>query len=126
MNMQEPGGCYLLHFHPNYKQAKHYLGFAEDIAPRVYAHLHGRGARLTEVAKDAGCEMFLVRVWEGYSRKDERRLKNRRNAPQMCPICQGHAVQLPLLLGEPAYVPCNDEPQIESSNDALTITPRLL
>jgi hypothetical protein len=103
---------YLLHLHPSYKQARHYLGFAEDVAPRVYAHLHGRGARLTEVALSAGCEMILVRIWDGASRTDERKLKNLKNAPKLCPICQGLALQLPLLRGECAYVP---KPEVDEN-----------
>ena len=99
-------GCYLLHFEPAYKQARHYLGFAEDIEPRIDAHLHGRGARLTQVAVDAGCSLVLVRVWLGATRRDERRLKNRKHAPALCPICTGRAgVQLPLLPGIHAYIP---------------------
>jgi predicted GIY-YIG superfamily endonuclease len=59
-------GCYLLHFEPSFKQAAHYLGWAADIEPRVNAHKHGLGARLTQVARAAGCSMVLVRgvAWE--------------------------------------------------------------
>lgn len=108
---------YILHFSPSYRHAAHYTGWAADVAPRVYAHLHGRGARLTQVAKDAGCEMILVRVWEGASRTDERRLKNNGHIKRHCPICCGLAVQMPLLLGEPAYVPCDSLPELSAIAD---------
>jgi len=95
---------YLLHFSPSYKHAAHYLGYAEDVAPRVYAHVHGRGARLTQVATEAGCDIILVRVWDEATRATERRFKNNSHSPRLCPICNGLGVQLPLLVGEPAYV----------------------
>ena len=99
-------GVYLLHIEPGYKHAHHYLGFAEDIEPRINAHLHGHGARLTQVAVDAGCSLVLVRVWPGATRRDERRLKNQKHAPALCPICAGRVgVQLPLLPGVHAYIP---------------------
>ena len=101
---------YLIHFEPAYKQARHYMGYAEDLAPRINAHMHGRGARLTQVAHDAGCALVLARVWEGGDRKLERRLKNRKDAPHLCPICMGRVgVQLGLLPGAPAYVPMPEE-----------------
>jgi predicted GIY-YIG superfamily endonuclease len=99
---------YLLHFDPPFKHAKHYLGYADDVMPRVYAHLHGRGARLTQVAKDAGVTMLLVRVWEDGTRKTERTFKRRSHVPTLCPICTGQAVQMPLMPWMPAYVPTVD------------------
>src|SRR4051812_35688579 len=96
---------YLLHFSTSYKHAKHYLGYADDVAPRVNAHLHGRGARLTQVAHDAGIEMILVRVWEDGDRQQERKFKNRSHVPMLCPICRGDALQLPLLPFMPCYTP---------------------
>lgn len=107
-------GIYLLHFLPSYKHAKHYLGYADDIEPRIYAHLHGRGARLTQVAGDAGCTLLLVRVWEGADRKTERRFKNRSHVPALCPICRGDPVQMPLMPWMPAYVP-QPEPAIQDA-----------
>lgn len=35
-------GLYLLHFAPPYKHARHYLGYADDIAARVRTHRHVR------------------------------------------------------------------------------------
>ncbi len=102
-------GVYLLHFLPSYRHAAHYLGQAADIEPRLHAHLHGKGARLTQVAKDAGCALVLVRVWPDGDRKLERRLKAWHGSGVFCPICQGEAVQLPLLAWMPAYVPINSE-----------------
>jgi hypothetical protein len=108
-------GIYLIHFIPAFKHAKHYLGFADDIEPRIYAHLHGRGARLTQVARDAGCTLLLVRIWEGADRKTERKFKNHSHVPLLCPICQGKVVQMPLMPWMPAYAPQAEEGEPESS-----------
>lgn len=80
-------GVYLIHFSPSYKHAKHYLGWAEDIDRRLAEHEIGAGARLTQVAVDAGCRLILARVWEDGDRTLERKLKNRKNAPALCPVC---------------------------------------
>lgn len=102
-------GIYLIHFDPAYKHAKHYLGFAPSIERRIHAHLRGRGARLTQVARDAGCTLLLVRIWENADRTTERKFKNRSHVPMLCPICRGEAVQMPLMAWMPAYVPQQDE-----------------
>ncbi len=79
--MEAKRGCYLFHFdqpisdgHP----CQHYLGWAKDIDAREADHRAGRGARLTQVAIERGINFIRARVWEGYSRTDERAL---------CPIC---------------------------------------
>lgn len=103
------GSIYLLHFSPAYQHAKHYLGYADDVAPRVLAHQLGRGARLTQVAHDAGVTMILVRVWDDADRTFERKLKRHSHVPRLCPICNGAPVQMPLLADVPAYVPTNED-----------------
>lgn len=104
--------CYLIHFSPQYKHARHYLGYADDVGPRVNAHLHGAGARLTQVATEAGCKLILARVWPDADRTEERRLKRRHNSPQLCPICAGLPVQMPLWSTLPAFVPDVEEAQL--------------
>lgn len=101
---------YLLHFAPAYKQARHYLGYADELGPRINAHMCGKGARLTQVAHDAGCNLVLARVWPDGDRKLERQLKNRKHAPDLCPICRGLAgLQLGLLPEAPAFIPPAEE-----------------
>lgn len=85
--MQPKSGVYLIHFSPAYKHAKHYTGYADDIGRRVAEQSKGIGARLCNVAVDAGCQVVLARIWPGKDRKFERQLKNRKNAPRLCPIC---------------------------------------
>ena len=86
-------GVYLLHFSPSYKHARHYLGFAWKVKDRIALHRSGRGARLTQVAIEAGCELVLTRVWKYQFRRDERRLKNQKNSPKLCPICVAEKAQ---------------------------------
>lgn len=81
-------GDYLLHFATPYKHAKHYLGYAELISARIEHHRAGSGARLMEVIREAGIEFAVVRIWKNGTRKDERALKNRKNAPKLCPVCR--------------------------------------
>ena len=78
---------YLLHFSKPYKHARHYLGSADDVNERLEAHRKGQGAILTQVAADAGITFEIARTWQG-SRKEERQLKNRHNAPKLCPMCK--------------------------------------
>lgn len=84
-------GCYLLHFRtpisPDHT-AQHYIGWAEDVDRRIAEHRAGRGARLTQVAKERGIDFAVVRIWEHAERTTERKLKNRHNAPKLCPICR--------------------------------------
>ena len=100
--------CYLLHFSEPIAHARHYLGWSPELLPRLNAHRAGKGARLTEVAVERGRELILVRVWPDTDRSFERQLKRRKNSPQLCPICAGEPVQMPLLASMPAYVPAVD------------------
>jgi predicted GIY-YIG superfamily endonuclease len=82
-------GVYLLHFSPAYRHARHYVGYAEDIIKRVDEHRAGSGSRLTQVALQAGSQLQLVRIWQDADRATERRIKNWKNSPKLCPICNG-------------------------------------
>ncbi len=84
---------YLLHFEepisPNHT-AQHYMGYSDNLDDRLYEHLHYPAPRLMQVAKERGIRWALARTWSG-DRTKERRLKNWKNAPRLCPICQGKA-----------------------------------
>lgn len=69
----------------------HYLGWSPDIARRVETHQAGRGAKITQAAVlKYGCTLTLARVWEGYTRGQERQLKGPKHYVQpLCPICNG-------------------------------------
>lgn len=83
------GTVYLLHFDQPYKHARHYTGWASDLTARLAEHAAGRGARLTQVVKEVGLSWQLARTWPG-TRATERAIKDRRNAPRLCPVCSPH------------------------------------
>lgn len=82
---------YLIHFHRKYHHAGHYLGFVdggdEELQARLDRHRAGTGARLMEVITGAGITWEVTRTWIG-SRRFERRLKKRKNAAKLCPVCR--------------------------------------
>lgn len=77
---------YLIHFDHPYHHARHYLGYADNLAARLHEHIQGNGARLMEVIALAGIGWQVARTWQG-DRKLERRLKNWHKSPDLCPIC---------------------------------------
>lgn len=81
-------GAYLLHFERPYKHARHYIGWSSDIDARVERHFEGHGSRLVQVVKAAGISIVLARVWWNKDRAFERRLKNQKHGPRLCPICR--------------------------------------
>lgn len=104
---------YLLHFAapiaPGRHTCQHYIGYADDLAPRIWAHEHGKGARLTQVAKARGIPFTVAVVWAG-GRQLERRLKNRHEAPRLCPFCNGRfPVQPGLFPDALPYIPHTEE-----------------
>jgi len=84
------GTCYLIHFdqliNPLFP-CMHYLGWTVDVNARFTLHATGLGARLCQVAIERGISFRIVRLWEGVEKSFERELKNRRNAPKLCPVC---------------------------------------
>lgn len=84
------GTVYLLHFSQPFSHARHYLGYSGkgNLNKRLEAHEAGSGSRLTQVIKEAGITFTLARTWKNKTRIFERQLKNRKNAPKLCPICK--------------------------------------
>ena len=84
---------YLIHFDKAYHHAQHYIGYVDGDAPelmkRLTRHRNGTGANLLNVLKKAGVTFQVVRVWPGADRTFERKLKNRKKARELCPICSG-------------------------------------
>jgi predicted GIY-YIG superfamily endonuclease len=83
----ETGTTYLLHFDRPYRHARHYIGWTQDLAARLDAHLRGRGARLIEVITQAGIGFQLARTWPETTRDQEDSLKHRGDARRFCPEC---------------------------------------
>jgi predicted GIY-YIG superfamily endonuclease len=84
------GTIYLIHMDSPVSDAhttQHYLGWASDLDKRIQAHAKGAGARLMEVCKERKIGWQVVRTWENATRDDERRLKNRKEGPRLCPVC---------------------------------------
>lgn len=90
--------CYLIHFerpigNPDSPrgQAQHYLGYTgkESLKARLARHKSGNGARIMAVVSERGIPWQVARTWSHGTRALERRLKNRHNAPRLCPICRG-------------------------------------
>ncbi len=86
---------YLLHFSQAYRHARHYLGSTDNLDRRLAEHESGAGARLLEVITEAGIGFTLAKTWEG-GRDLERKLKRRKEAPRLCPICSAQ-LALPLI-----------------------------
>ena len=84
-------GVYLLHFDGAVcDHARHYMGWALDIAASVERHRSGTGARLVRAAKLQGLTFTVARIWPGLdSAAGLRALKRRKNHRQLCPICKG-------------------------------------
>jgi predicted GIY-YIG superfamily endonuclease len=87
MHSTDPGMVYLIHLDTPYKHARHYTGWTTDLAARMQAHRDGHGARLMEVVTAAGITWQLARTWPG-GRDRERAIKDRHEAPRLCPACQ--------------------------------------
>jgi predicted GIY-YIG superfamily endonuclease len=88
------GIIYLIHFdepignRANARgQAQHYIGYALDLAERLQEHARGDGARIMAAVVSYGISWKVVRTWKG-SRKEERKLKNCKQARKICPICK--------------------------------------
>jgi len=80
---------YLIHFERPLHHARHYLGFCEDggLEARLERHATGRGSKLMKAVQQAGIRWCVVRTWPDGTRDEERRLKNRKNTPCLCPVC---------------------------------------
>lgn len=80
---------YLLHFDrpisPKHT-CQHYIGSCVNLEARIEDHRNRPDARLLQVAKERGIGFTVVQTWDG-DRKEERRLKNLKNGPKLCPIC---------------------------------------
>ena len=101
-------GCYLLHFESKLaNHAQHYTGFSTNLAARIAAHEAGNSAKLVHAMSLAGIRFVVARLWIDGDRTLERRLKNQKNGPRLCPICQkkvapGYSVDVKRALFEKA------------------------
>lgn len=81
---------YLIHLSEPYKHAQHYIGFVEDdedVLQRLAKHQKGIGSKMLRAVNRAGIQYFIARCWPGYTRTQERELKNKKHSSRLCPIC---------------------------------------
>jgi predicted GIY-YIG superfamily endonuclease len=85
---------YLLHFSRPISEkhtCQHYIGYTgrDSLKKRLAEHAAGRGARLTQVALERGISWEVARTWQG-GRALERKLKDKKASPKLCPLCNGN------------------------------------
>lgn len=80
---------YLIHMDAKLHHAQHYLGFVKrsSYRARLNHHQNGSGARMLNAVNQHNIPYGVVRTWPEGDRTLERRLKNQKNAPHLCPIC---------------------------------------
>lgn len=81
------GSVYLVHLDSPLGHNRHYMGFSTNVEQRIKRHQQGRGSKLLRAAKNHGIGFRVVRVWENVTPAFERKLKNRKESPTFCPIC---------------------------------------
>jgi hypothetical protein len=82
---------YLLCFDRPFHHARHYIGFTESvdtIERRCKVHRSGHGSYLLAAVAKAGIDWKVARVWPDGDRNFERKLKNQKQGPRLCPICR--------------------------------------
>jgi len=86
---------YLLHFSEKIADhAQHYIGFSDvGIERRLKRHLEGNGAKPVRAAVQLGIEVKVARLWPNGNRKLERKLKNRKKARCLCPLCNPNLIE---------------------------------
>ena len=90
MQSDRPGYVYILHLDRPLSErhaARHYIGWCYRLDSRMNQHLKGRGSRFMQVARERGIGFTLAAAFPG-DRNFERKLKNRKEAPRLCPICR--------------------------------------
>lgn len=81
------GLVYLIHFDRPLHHAGHYLGWTTDLVQRRATHEKGLGSKLMKAVTENGIEFEIVRTWNG-DRHLERKLKRRKDARSLCPLCK--------------------------------------
>lgn len=78
---------YLIHFHDKLHHAQHYIGSTDNgLVDRIRAHREGRGAKILNALNKKGIKYTVVRIWGG-SWELECKLKSRKKAWKLCPLC---------------------------------------
>lgn len=81
------GTVYLIKLDSKLAHSQYYIGWCKgDPRRRLDMHRAGTGSKFLAAAMEAGIEFHIVRTWRRVDRNFERKLKNRKNAKQLCPI----------------------------------------
>jgi predicted GIY-YIG superfamily endonuclease len=89
------GTIYLVCFDEPFSHARHYIGWTADLEARIARHLKGDGSNLLRHVQAAGIGWQVTGTWQG-TRRDERAIKDRNEAPQYCPRCRAASGIKPL------------------------------
>lgn len=81
---------YLIHFDKPFKGVQHYIEYSADekFLQRIEHHKKNTGSALLRAANKAGIKWKVVREWPGEDGNFERKLKNQKNTPCLCPTCK--------------------------------------
>ncbi len=86
------GTVYLIHLDAPIAHARHYIGWAKWLQARIRHHRNGTGAKFLAEAVRREINFDVVRTWENTEENTdgnfERKLKNRKKARMLCPICR--------------------------------------
>lgn len=98
-----PSQVYLIHFdrpigNPDspHGTARHYIGTTDNLERRLTEHAKGLYSKCTRImgaVHEYGVSWQLARTWErpdGDGYEFEQKLKRRKNAAQLCPICRAN------------------------------------
>jgi predicted GIY-YIG superfamily endonuclease len=99
-------GVYLIHMDSPVLRAhaQHYIGWSTDVFERLFQHRRNRALASWKCATSAASGYKIARVWKGQNRSFERKLKNRKNARRLCPVCSGQAARkLPMARAPKAF-----------------------
>lgn len=80
---------YLIHFHKSLSHANHYIGYSKDelFDKRIECHKNNRGACILTALNKKRITWEVAREWPNEDGNFERKLKNKKNAKLLCPIC---------------------------------------
>lgn len=82
------GTVYLIHLDTPISHAQHYIGWSMAFQKRFEHHLNGTGAKFLAEAVRRKISFSVVRKWTNADGHFERKLKNRKNARHLCPVCK--------------------------------------
>jgi predicted GIY-YIG superfamily endonuclease len=82
------GTTYLIHLSEKIAHAQHYIGWTRFLKARLNHHRNGTGSRFLAEAVRRNIRFEIARKWDDTDGNFERKLKNRKKAKMLCPICR--------------------------------------